>query len=287
MSNDDFGNYPVNGLPVCPYTDLFIYYLKGVVRTETFNFGPDFIGAWIEDGVSFLFFSRSSKSVIDQFMLMQPALELLDVYQMSYSDWQGEILGPGRFGCFFVAPPWSTRPETMAEEKYPIVLDPGVVFGNGSHPTTLSCLQALELAFETETHQSVLDLGTGTGLLAIAAARLGCPKVLAIDHNLLAVRTARNNICYNRLEDRILAIQGLAEDFISTPADLLVANIHYDVMKHLIDTDGFLSKKGVILSGLLRSQAMNILAALSGKPFQIIRKWELDGTWCSFFGKRT
>lgn len=286
MIDGDFRVSPASHSPACPYKDLFIYYFKGVVKTETLDFGPDFIGAWIEEDVSFLFFSRSSRSIIDRFIPLQPALELLNEYQMPYNDWQGGTQEPGHLGSFFIAPPWSAHPEILAEEKHPIILDPGVVFGNGSHPTTLSCLQALELAFETETYQSVLDLGTGTGLLALAAARLGCPKVLAIDHNLLAVNTARNNIRHNRLENRILAIQGLAEDFISTRTDLLVANIHYDVMKRLIDTDGFLSKKGFILSGLLRSQASDIFAKLTGKPFQIIRKWEMDGTWYSIFGKR-
>jgi ribosomal protein L11 methyltransferase len=84
-----------------------------------------------------------------------------------------------------------------------------------------------------------------------------------------------------------MAIQGMAQDFVNVDAELVIANIHYDVMKQLIDTEGFLSKKGFILSGLLRSQASDILAELSDKPVRIIKKWELEGIWHTFFGKIT
>ncbi|MEW6672432.1 MAG: 50S ribosomal protein L11 methyltransferase [Thermodesulfobacteriota bacterium] len=270
-----------------PYTDLFIYYLKGLAKTDGRDFGRAFIGAWLEDGFSFLFFSEPSLAAVERFISVQPCLEFIDKYQMAYSDWQGSILGPGRFGSFFITPPWSAASETLAIEKQPIILDPGVVFGSGSHPTTLSSLEALELAFQSDSFASTLDLGTGTGLLALAAARLGCPKTLAVDLNLLAVRTALNNIRLNRLEDRIMAIQGKAQDFVNVDAELIVANIHYDVMKELVAAEGFLSKKNFILSGLLRSQANTILAGLSDKPVRIIKKWEIEGIWYTFFGKIT
>ncbi|MDF1592923.1 MAG: 50S ribosomal protein L11 methyltransferase [Desulfobacterales bacterium] len=145
----------------------------------------------------------------------------------------------------------------------------------------------MEFAFGFDTFASALDLGTGTGLLALAAARLGCRKILAVDLNLLAVKTALNNIRRNRLENKIMAIQGLAQDFVNVEADLVIANVHYQVMKGLIASRGFLSKKGFILSGLLRSQARDIQAELSQKPVRIIKKWELEGIWHTFFGKIT
>jgi ribosomal protein L11 methyltransferase len=270
-----------------PCTDLFIYYLKGLAKTDDHNFGHAFIGAWLEDDFSFLFFSEFSLPNVNRFISTRPHLTFIDEYQMPYADWQGGILGPGYFGGFYITPPWSAPAETLVIEKRPIILDPGVVFGSGSHPTTLSCLEALEFAFRFDSFSSALDLGAGTGLLALAAARLGCPKILAVDLNLLAVRTALNNIRRNRLENSIMAIQGMAQDFVNVDAELVIANIHYDVMKQLIDTEGFLSKKGFILSGLLRSQASDILAELSDKPVRIIKKWELEGIWHTFFGKIT
>jgi len=145
----------------------------------------------------------------------------------------------------------------------------------------------MEFAFRFDSYSSALDLGTGTGLLALAAARLGCWKILAVDLNLLAIETALNNIRRNRLEDRILAIQGMAQDFMNIDADLVIANIHFPVMKKLIAAEAFLSKKGFILSGLLRSQARDIQADLSDKPVRIIKKWELEGIWYTFFGEIT
>ena len=81
--------------------------------------------------------------------------------------------------------------------------------------------------------------------------------------------------------------QGLAQEIVAVDAELVIANIHYPVMKGLIASEGFLSKKGFILSGLLRSQAREIEAELSRKPVKIIKKWELEGIWYTFFGKIT
>ena len=170
--------------------------------------------------------------------------------------------------------------------KIPLLLDPGVVFGNGTHPTTRDCLEALELAFRVRGVETVLDLGTGTGLLALAAGKLGCRRCLALDFNHLAARTAYDNVRLNGLEKTVLVCQGRAEEHISTPADLLVANIHFDVMRRLVHSDGFLSKKAFILSGLLRSEARQVADDLSRMPLEIIQRWERDDIWHTFYGER-
>ncbi|OQY54201.1 MAG: hypothetical protein B6245_21605 [Desulfobacteraceae bacterium 4572_88] len=82
--------------------------------------------------------------------------------------------------------------------------------------------------------------------------------LLALDFNFLAMKTTKRNIEINQMKDRILAIQGRAEDFMDCSADLMIANIHYDVMKRLIETEEFLRKKWFILSGLLRNEARDI-----------------------------
>jgi len=270
-----------------PYKDLYIYYLKGLAKTAEGCFGRHFIGAWLEDGFSFLFFSEPCRAAVERFVSELPDLEFLDEYRMPYVEWQGGVVGPGNFGGFFIAPPWSAPPDALSSRARPILLDPGVVFGNGSHATTLCCLEALNLAFDQYPYASALDLGTGTGLLALAAARLGCPRVLAVDFNLLAVRTARDNIRRNRLEHGVLALRGLAQELVALPAELVIANIHFAVMQELVASEGFMAKKGFILSGLLRSQAADIAAELSKKPIKIIRSWETEGIWHTFFGKMT
>jgi ribosomal protein L11 methyltransferase len=77
----------------------------------------------------------------------------------------------------------------------------------------------------------------------------------------------------------------LNDEFIDSSLDLVIANIHYDVMKHLITSQGFLKKKWFILSGLLRSQARDIRFRLSRQPVRILKTWEGDGIWHTFFGE--
>ena len=279
-------------MPDIPYKNLYIYYLKGHLKPGDEIFASDFIGNWEEDDFSFLFFSRPSDRGIKELLNIQPHLTLLDNFEMTYEQWHGKAIDSFRAGRFFIIPPWQISSETNSlsndpsDDELRIILDPGVVFGTGMHTTTHDCLGALELLYDEEKPGSVLDLGTGTGLLALSAARLGSANVLAVDFNFLSARTTHKNILLNRLEDRILAVQGLAEDFIDIPVDLVIANIHYDVMKKLIISEGFLRKKWFILSGLLRSEARELADKLSErKRIKILKKWEHDGIWHTFWGK--
>jgi ribosomal protein L11 methyltransferase len=130
-----------------------------------------------------------------------------------------------------------------------------------------------------------MDLGTGTGLLALAAARMGASQVLALDLNRLAVETAHANVHHNGMAGQIVVAQGNAMNFMDIPNDLMVSNIHYAVMRQLIADKGFARQKQFILSGLLRSQAREIAHQLERQPVEIIRKWERNGTWYTFYGR--
>ena len=265
-----------------PCDDLYIYYLQGHVG-ETPLRNSDFIGNWEEDEFSFLFFARPADEAVEAVVAARPDLVLLDRYHMAYEEWLGETLKPFRVGRFFIAPPWDPAEAPDGTER--IHLDPGVVFGTGTHPTTCDCLALLQELCQTQQIGTALDLGTGTGLLALGAARLGCGRVLALDFNRLAARTARRNVVRNGLENRVITFQGRAEDFIDVPADLLIANIHYDVMKELIGSEGFLQKKWFILSGLLRSQAREIFYTLLQYPVEIMETRTRDGIWHTFYGR--
>jgi ribosomal protein L11 methyltransferase len=264
-----------------PCSDLFIYYLEGSLQHDPANL-KHFIGNWQEDGFSFLFFSQPSPEFVHDLIRVTPALRLIDQYQMSYQDWVGDKITPFCTDRLFIAPPWNAS--LPPSSKIPITLDPGVVFGTGTHPTTRDCLKALEQVFASEPISSAVDLGTGTGILAIAAARLGCPLTLAVDRNRLAAKTAERNIRLNRMQQSILAIQGSADDLIQSPADLLIANIHYDVMKRIVRSDGFLKKKVFILSGLLRSEATDIENRLTELSVRIMNKSVRDGIWHTYWG---
>ena len=90
----------------------------------------------------------------------------------------------------------------------------------------------------------------------------------------------------NQLEDRVVTVQGKAEELIAYPSDLVIANIHYDVMRHLVNSESFIAKKRFILSGLLRSEAKDIAASLATQPVKILKQWTRDGIWHTFYGKR-
>lgn len=266
-----------------PYKDLYIYYLEGRINPDHRIFGAEFIGNWEEDNFSFLFFKTPSREIINEILLVHPGLRLIDNYQMTYGEWQGEMPFPLNVGRFIITAPWTLSDNI--DKGIKIILDPGVVFGTGTHPTTHDCIEALEMAFSNENIESALDLGTGTGVLAIAAGHLGAKKIIAADINYLAVNTARRNFFLNGMQDKILSVQGLAQDFIELPSDLLIANIHHDIMKSLIRSKGFLNKKCFILSGLLKSEAKEIELQLSKLPVKIVQKWYCNGIWNTFFGK--
>jgi ribosomal protein L11 methyltransferase len=266
------------------YRDLYIYLIEGVVPAEDeATFGEQFIGRWIEGESSFLFFSESSREKIDVLLSRRPGLSLFQEHNFSYDEWQGSIPEPIRVGSLLIVPPWKNVEAEKGLIK--ILLDPGVVFGTGLHPTTRDCLEALLGLMRRERVEKVLDLGTGTGILALAAARLGAQKVLAVDLNPLCVRTTRRNVSVNHLEETIDVAEGKAEDLVGSPVDLVVANIHYDVLTRLVDQPEFQGRPWYILSGLLRSQARDIEARLPAHRLKVERRWDYEATWYTMLVK--
>jgi ribosomal protein L11 methyltransferase len=265
-----------------PDTLLYIYYVGGIVPAHHTLETDDFIGNWVEDDFSFLFFSAPSKQKVIGILNNFEGLELLDEYEMTYAEWQGGSVEPIRIGRFILNPTWIKA--SPGENDISITLDSGVVFGNGAHPTTQACLEAIDIACSGKKVKTMLDLGSGTGVLALAAAKLGCEKVLAVDYNYLASRTALENVALNDLESNILVINGRAEEHTAVVTDLLVANIHYDVMKDLVRTEGFLQQKWFILSGLLHSEAEKISDYLKTQPVSILKRWNQDDVWNTILG---
>lgn len=265
-----------------PDTRLHIYYIQGTIPAHHAIEAEHFIGNWVEDDFSFLFFTEPSKDLVLEILTEFAGLQLLDEYDMTYGEWQGGIIEPVRIGRFLLNPTWIKA--SPGENDISITLDSGVVFGNGTHPTTQACLEAIEIACSGNKVKTVLDLGSGTGILALAAAKLGCEQILAVDYNYLAAKTTRLNVSLNNVEDKILVVNGRAEDHTSPATDLLVANIHYEVMKELVRTEGFLQQKWFILSGLLRSEAEKIQDFLKTQPVLILKRWNQDDIWHTILG---
>jgi ribosomal protein L11 methyltransferase len=157
--------------------------------------------------------------------LTQLAVEPLAVRELPETDWLE--LWRSHYTTFRVGerlvirPPWEDY--EPAPEDLVITLDPGMAFGCGTHPTTQLCLELLERAVRPGV--VVYDVGTGSGILAIAAARLGAARVVAVDDDEIAVRVARENVARNGVEAVVGVVQGDLLRGLAEPADVIVANI--------------------------------------------------------------
>jgi ribosomal protein L11 methyltransferase len=176
--------------------------------------------------------------------------------------------GPLHIGRnFLILPGWLPLPDITPETRV-ITLDPGMAFGTGTHATTRLCLEALETWLRPG--QSVLDLGTGSGILAIGAALLGAGDILALDNDPLAVQVAQENVALNGGQDRIRVAEGsLAQAGRTGGWDVVVANILAPVLMEMLESADLLhtlTPAGtLILSGILQTQnaAMHTVIAAS------------------------
>lgn len=176
-----------------------------------------------------------------------------------------------------IVPTWETY-EPRAEDLV-IEMEPGMAFGTGTHETTRMCLQFLdELVREGDT---CIDIGCGTAILGIAAAKLGARDVLAIDRDRVAVRSAKENIVLNGVEQVVRAVEGdLLSGQEQMQADVIVVNIIADVIIGLVPgLAPFLKKDGVIIaSGIIRERCDEVVAAMEQAGYEIVEV-RAEGEW--------
>ena len=176
----------------------------------------------------------------------------------------------------------------LASGDIEIALDPGMAFGTGTHPTTQLCLMALEGLVQPA--QDILDLGCGSGILSIAAAKLGARKILALDTDAIAVEATRENAAANGLANKVIAQQGSLE-IVRTSArrfDLVVVNILARVILKLAENRlGEAVRPGgtAILSGMIESQMEEVEAALRQTGLQPYAHRQ-QGDWFLIEAKR-
>jgi ribosomal protein L11 methyltransferase len=179
-----------------------------------------------------------------------------------------------------IKPPWEEYREGKGEIV--IVIDPGMAFGTGTHPTTQMCLRAMEELIPSFFRRpSLLDFGTGSGILAFAAQKLGAGRTLAVDTDPVAVRCARENAAANRLSRRIEFRTGSAEGLRSR-FDMVMANL---LPQELLKTAALLARRvslrGVlVVSGILRGQQKEIVEAFAEEGLTVESSREKEGWIC-------
>jgi ribosomal protein L11 methyltransferase len=190
---------------------------------------------------------------------------------------------------FYVYPPWdnSSQPENLL----PIIMEPGMAFGTGQHATTKLCLGAIEnwsfnLATEALARSKVLDVGCGTGILTIAAKKLGVGEAIGTDIDIDAVTASFNNAAMNGCQ--IEFMQGSVPESLQNQSwDLVIANIIMTVLRQILDDlQRCLASDGVlILSGLLTTDGEEMLELCSQRGLKLIERREMDG-WISLTLRR-
>lgn len=204
------------------------------------------------------------------------------IEQLEDKDWEREWMDnfhPMRFGQrLWICPSWRDVPDPTAVN---VMLDPGLAFGTGTHPTTSLCLEwldGLDLAGKT-----IIDFGCGSGILAIAALKLGAANAIGIDIDPQAIQASRDNAERNNVCDKLTLY--LAKDAPKDlSADVVIANILAGPLKELASIIGELPKVGgdLGLSGVLATQAQDVLAAYADR-FSIDPVAEKE-EWCRITG---
>jgi len=182
-----------------------------------------------------------------------------------------------------IKPSW----ETFEPEAGDIViqLDPGMAFGTGSHETTAMCTEALEKFVKPGA--TVFDVGCGSGILSVVAAKLGAERVLGIDLDPMCVKISKENFQINKVEDKAEAIHGNLLDMVDEKADIIVANIIAEIVAGLVpQLISFLKDGGLIIaSGIIDEKLQLVEDALMESGYSILDSRSLNG-WCAVVAKR-
>lgn len=181
-----------------------------------------------------------------------------------------------------IVPQW--QPYTPREDQVVITLDPGMAFGTGTHPTTRLCLEALEEVIVPGMR--VLDLGTGSGILAIAAAKQGAASVHAVDVDEIAVLSARENVLANGVGATVRVEEG-SLDRVSGRYDLITVNILAGVICALLDAglaDALQPGGVVIASGIIDEQEPQVRASLAQRGIEVAKRL-VERDWVALVGR--
>ena len=210
----------------------------------------------------------------------------ISIEEIPYTDWSvqwRDRFRPVEVGRrLIIRAPW--HPSNT--ERISVVIEPSMAFGTGEHPTTRLCLEAAEQCAGASNTGRLLDIGTGTGILAIASAKLGFSHITAVDNDPVAVEIARENFRINNTPDIVVSGGPLNPD--SGTFDVIVGNLTSETIKELFhDSMKLLSSGGTcIFSGILEEQKDGMLSFFRAQGIRNIETGERDG-WCVFVIRRS
>lgn len=181
-----------------------------------------------------------------------------------------------------VKPTWEDY--AMQEGDLIIELDPGMAFGTGTHETTSMCIRELEKYVNKDS--KVFDIGCGSGILAIAASKLGAKEVVAVDLDEVVVKVAKENVLENKVEKSVSVMHGNLTDVIKDKADVIVANIIADIIKILAkDVQNFMKEDAIFISsGIILDKVEEVKESLIENGFEIVEVQKL-GEWSAIVSK--
>ncbi len=184
---------------------------------------------------------------------------------------------------FLISPTWEQA--LVKENQLLIELDPGMAFGTGTHATTVLSIRALEQVIAGG--ESVIDVGCGTGVLSIAAAKLGSNSVLAIDLDPVAIASAQQNIVLNQVSERVTVSAGNLLQGLEKLADVIVANILAEVILQFTDDVVGLLKPGgyFIASGIIETKAQLVAEQIEKSGMKIINRTQEQG-WVTYIAQK-
>lgn len=211
---------------------------------------------------------------------------IVELSQVDEQDWANEwknYYKPTKVGKnVLVKPTWEEYEEK--EGDLIIELDPGMAFGTGTHETTTMCIQQLEKYVKKDS--KVFDIGCGSGILAIAAAKLGAKEVVAVDLDEVAVKVSKENINLNKVKNKVVALHGNLTEVIKDKADIVVANIIADIIKILAkDVANFMKENAVFISsGIIHAKVDEVKESLIENGFEVVEVQTL-GEWNAIVSK--
>ncbi|MDU7696124.1 MAG: 50S ribosomal protein L11 methyltransferase, partial [Staphylococcus sp.] len=185
---------------------------------------------------------------------------------------------------FTIVPSWEDYSKE-SEDELCIELDPGMAFGTGDHPTTSMCLKAIETYVTPDS--SVIDVGTGSGILSIASHLLGVKRIKALDIDEMAVGVAKENFRKNHCENAIEAIPGNLLKEENEKFDVVIANILAHIIDEMIeDAYNTLNEDGYfITSGIIEEKHEDILSHMKRVGFNIV-SINHDNGWVCIVGQK-